>query len=169
MGSKPSRPSKPVARPRRPASDPTSRIALLDVNVLVALFDPDHVHHDLAHDWFAEEAVGWATCPITEAGFVRIVSNPAYRPDPPRVVAARGLLRTFCTSTQHHFWPVTISLRDASLFSLDAAHGHRQVTDVYLLGLAVAMGGALATFDRTIPLAAVTGAGPEHLTVITPA
>lgn len=145
------------------------RVALLDVNVLVALFDPDHVHHDLAHDWFAEQrAAGWATCPVTEGGFVRVVSNAKYRPDPLRPAEAIEQLKTFCSSGHHIFWTETISLRDGSLFALDAARGHRQVTDVYLLGVARKLDGALATFDRTIPLAAVKGAGDDHLAVIAP-
>lgn len=152
--------------PTRPHRGP---IALLDVNVLIALFDPNHIHHDLAHDWFAEHGpAGWATCPITEAGFVRVVSNPRYGPSAPRPAAARDLLRRFCESVGHHFWPDSVSLRDATLFTLEAAHGHRQLTDVYLLGLARTMGGTLTTFDRTIPTAAVKGAVRAHLSVIEP-
>jgi toxin-antitoxin system PIN domain toxin len=142
-------------------------IALLDVNVLVALFDPDHVHHDLAHDWFAAEgARGWATCPTTETGFVRVVSNPHFRPDPPRPAAVLDQLRKFCASGRHQFWPDQVSLRDERLFAPAAARGHRQLTDIYLLGLARKMGGCLATFDRAIPLAAVKGATLAHLAVI---
>ena len=152
--------------PARPAR---RRIALLDVNVLVALFDPNHIHHDLAHDWFSEHgSEGWATCPITEAGFVRVVSNPSYGPEVPRPAVALDLLRRFCESGRHHFWPDGVSLRDASIFTIDAARGHRQLTDVYLLGLARKMGGTLATFDRTIPLEAVKGAGPGDMSVIEP-
>ena len=146
-----------------------ARVALLDVNVLVALFDPDHVHHELAHDWFADHrAGGWATCPITENGFVRVVSNPRYRADAARASVVIGQLRRFCASGDHHFWPATISLRDEALFLVDAARGHRQLTDLYLLGLARKMGGALATFDRTIPLAAVKGLKSDQLAVIKP-
>lgn len=144
-------------------------VALLDVNVLVALFDPDHVHHDLAHDWFADHRrEGWATCDVTEAGFVRVVSNPRYQPDAPRPASAVDRLRKFCDSGHHRFWNETVSLRDQRLFELGAARGHRQITDVYLLGLARRVGGTLATFDRSIPLAAVKGARREHLTVIEP-
>lgn len=142
-------------------------IALLDVNVLVALFDPDHVHHDLAHDWFAEDGRrGWATCPLTENGFVRVVSNPQYQFDSLRPAVAVAQLRTFCKSPGHHFWTEAVSLRDERLFNLSAAGGHRQITDVYLLGLARRMGGRLATFDRSIPLLAVKGATGEHLAVV---
>jgi toxin-antitoxin system PIN domain toxin len=144
-----------------------SRVSLLDVNVLVALFDPDHVHHDLAHDWFTDHRTdGWATCAVTENGFVRVVSNPGYRPDAPRPAIALDLLRRFCDSGHHHFWADEVSLRDAALFNLAAARGHRQVTDVYLLGLAKRKGGRLATFDRTIPPGTVKGARSDSLAVI---
>ena len=146
------------------------RVALLDVNVLVALFDPDHVHHELAHDWFADHrADGWSTCPITENGFVRVLSNPAYGPDTLRPDVLMARLRTFRSSGHHVFWPASVSLADESLFNLAVAAGHRQVTDVYLLGLAAAMKGCLATFDRTIPLEAVVGATAASLQVIGPA
>jgi toxin-antitoxin system PIN domain toxin len=144
-------------------------VALLDVNVLVALFDPDHVHHDLAHDWFAHDgAKGWATCPVTENGFVRIVSNPKYRPDAPPASAALDRLRRFCAGGHHHFWPDAVSLRDESLFVAAAIRGHRQLTDMYLLGLARKKGGRLATFDRTIALSGVKGAKRDHLAIIEP-
>jgi uncharacterized protein len=111
---------------------------------------------------------GWASCPITETSFVRIVSNPKYRADPPRPAAALDLLRQFCASGHHDFWQDRVSLGDPALFAIAAAHGHRQLTDVYLLGLATKMGGTLATFDRTIPLAAVKNARRENLSIIEP-
>lgn len=147
-----------------------SRIALLDINLLVALFDADHVHHDFAHDWFTDHHErGWATCPLTENGFIRVVSNPKYQPDAVRPATAADQLRMFCGSKHHRFWPAQISLKDDVRFSLAGARGHGQLTDVYLLALAKEMNGTLATFDRSIPLAAVVGAKAEHLTVITPA
>ena len=147
-----------------------ARISLLDVNVLVALFDPDHVHHDLAHDWFADHrANGWATCPMTEAGFIRVVSNPNYQPDAPRPAAAASQLRRFCSSGHHHFWQDALSPLAEKAFAFASVRGYRQITDVYLLGLARHMDGALATFDRSIPLGSVPGATNRHLTVITPA
>lgn len=147
-----------------------ARVSLLDVNVLVALFDPDHVHHDLAHDWFADHrADGWATCAVTENGFVRVISNPRYQPNAPRPSVALDQLRRFCASGKHQFWADGVSLRDTALFDLANARGHRQVTDVYLLGLAKRMGGRLATFDRSIPISAVKGARPDALAVIEPA
>ena len=146
-----------------------ARVTLLDVNVLVALFDPDHVHHEIAHDWFAHHrAGGWATCPTTENGFLRVGSNPRYRSDAPRVETLLSHLRKFCASGNHHFWSVSVSLRDQALFVVDAGWGHRQLTDVYLLGVAKRMNGALATFDRTIPLTAVRHIKRDQLQVITP-
>lgn len=143
-----------------------TRPALLDVNVLVALFNPDHIHHDAAHDWFAENRVhGWATCPVTELALVRILSNPAHWPGAERGAAVADRLRQFCASGHHQFWRDSLALADDS-FNWPLVKGHRQVTDVYLLGLAVKRGGALATFDRTIPLAAVAGAGPEALQLL---
>ena len=144
-----------------------ARVALLDVNVLLALFDPDHVHHDFAHDWFADQRPhGWATCPITENGFVRVISHPRYRSDALRADVALDQLRRFCASGRHHFWPDAVSLRDVKVFTLGAGRGHAQVTDVYLLGLAAKMGGALATFDRTIPRPAVKNLQTDQLLVI---
>ena len=146
-----------------------ARVALLDVNVLVALFDPDHIHHELAHDWFAEQRpAGWATCPLTENGFVRVLSHPNYGPTPARASWLIERLQQFCASGHHAFWPDAVSLRDASLFPSPATVGHRQVTDVYLLGLATKMGGALATFDRSITPATVRGAGIDQLLTIEP-
>jgi toxin-antitoxin system PIN domain toxin len=143
---------------------------LLDVNVLIALFDPDHVHHQLAHDWFADHRQnGWATCAVTETGFIRVVSHPAYGATVARPVDLVALLRTFCSSAQHQYWSAPISLRDETIFDPAMIQGHRQVTDIYLLGLAVTMKGSLATFDRSIPVSAVKGARPATLAVITAA
>lgn len=144
-----------------------SGASLLDVNLLVALFDPDHVHHDLAHDWFADaRESGWATCPITENGFVRVLSNPSYGASTVAVTDLVKRLHAFRKSGQHEFWSDTVSLADKRIFNAPFVRGHRQLTDVYLLGLAFKMGGRLATFDRTIPVSAVKGATPETLQVI---
>lgn len=142
-----------------------SRAALLDVNFVIALFDPDHLHHEPAHAWFAEHrSAGWASCPLTENGVVRLLSNPAYSPSAERSAEIARRLASFRGSGHHVFWPDDVSLCDSDLFSLTV--GHRQLTDVYLLGLAVRHGGRLATFDRSIPLKAVRGARPEHLVVV---
>ena len=144
-----------------------SGAALLDVNVLVALFNPDHVHHDAAHDWFAAaRAGGWATCAFTEQGLLRILANPAFWSEFERTAALVKRLRQFCGSGNHRFWEQTVSLRDRTLFDLTHLSGHRQITDVYLLGLAHRMGGRLATFDQAIPFKAVIGATSESLSII---
>lgn len=144
-------------------------IALLDVNVLVALFFPDHVHHEIAHDWFADyRASGWATCPVTVNGFIRVATQQPTETGLIRPMEAVEHLTRLCTDRHHHFWSAAVSLTDATLFVPSSLAGHRQVTDVYLLGLAVRMNGALVTFDRTIPMAAVRGATADHLQVIAP-
>jgi toxin-antitoxin system PIN domain toxin len=143
--------------------------ALLDVNVLVALFDPDHVHHELAHDWFADNGrAAWATCPLTENGFVRVLSHPGYAGTVSRATDLVTRLRRFCGSGGHEFWPDAVSLRDETAFDASLIAGHRQITDVYLLGLAHSHGGRLATFDRTIPWRAVKGATAASLAIVAP-
>jgi uncharacterized protein len=147
-----------------------SGVALLDVNLLVALFDPEHVHHDIAHDWFVDHrANGWATCAITENGLVRVLSTPSYRSGAVRSVDALERLRGFCESTDHTFWDRSVSLRDNRIFNAAALSGYRQLTDIYLLGLSKTMGGVFVTLDRTIPLRAVVGATRDDIAVIAPA
>lgn len=144
-------------------------IALLDVNILVALMDEDHVHHQLAHDWFEDnKEAGWASCPLTENGLLRMFSNPAFIDPPVLLPELTGLLKRFCERSTHHFWADDISLRDPSVFLMSGVRGYRQLTDVYLLGLAVKHRGKFVTFDGGVPLAAVVGAKREHLEVITP-
>jgi toxin-antitoxin system PIN domain toxin len=144
-----------------------SRTALLDVNLLVALFDPDHVHHELAHDWFADHrADGWATCAVTENGFIRVLANPSYGAGVSRPAELVQRLRLFCASGHHTFWADAVSLQDKRIFDPSLIRGHRQVTDIYLLGLAKKTGGHLATFDRSIPLGAVVGATRDTLVVV---
>lgn len=139
---------------------------LLDVNVLVALLDADHADHRRARAWLeAGIAAGWASCAITENGFVRVVSQPRYPSPVPVAVAAERLQRA--TAGGHHlFWPCDVTLLDAQRIDRRLLHGPRQVTDAYLLALAVARGGRFVTFDSAIPLAAVAGARPEHLVVL---
>jgi uncharacterized protein len=142
--------------------------ALLDASVLIALFDLAHVHHEVAHDWFADNrGRGWATSPLTENALLRIVSNPKYGSNWERTPILATRLRAFCATADHHFWPDTLSLGDSAVFDLRVA-GHQHLTDVYLLGLAKANGGVLATFDRTVPFAAVLGATREMVEVIAP-
>jgi len=142
-------------------------MVLLDVNVLIALFSDRHVHHQAAHDWFADaKGDGWATCPLTENGFVRIMRQR--RPTWPVGEFVR-LLRQFCNDRNHHFWPDTLSLTDQAVFEPAAIVGPQQITDVYLLALAVKKSAALATTDPSIPLGAVRGARDGNLLVISAA
>ena len=146
-----------------------TRSALLDVNVLIALFNEHHVHHEPAHDWFADHrGQPWATCPLTENAFVRILGDPGLRPAFLSVSTLVNHLDRFCHDGQHEFWPDAISLRDAAWFNAPQVRGHRQLTDVYLLGLAVKRGGRLITFDQSIPLGAVNEATAASLEVIGP-
>lgn len=142
-------------------------IVLLDVNVLVALFDPDHVHHEPAHAWFqSSREDGWASCPITENGFLRVVSNPAYPGRRTSVADALERLRRFQASGAHRFWPDSITFCDAGVIDLVRLSGHAHLTDAYLLALAVANDGCLATFDRGISTRVVPGATPLNLVLI---
>ena len=140
--------------------------ALLDINVLLALLDADHVDHSRARAWMsAEIEEGWASCALTENGFVRIISHRSYPSPVPAAEAMKRLRRA--TSTQHHaFWPCQVSLLEPQLIDSTHIHGPRQVTDVYLLALAVASQGRFVTFDRAIPLSAVSAACEEHLVVL---
>ena len=141
--------------------------ALLDVNVLVALHDPTHPNHEDAHRWFGRNRKrGWATCPVTMNGCVRVLSNPAYPTVAATSAEAAARLRVVCADPGHEFWSDSVPLLDESLFRLQAITGHRQITDIYLLGLAVKHGGRLATFDRSIPLKAVVGASTDRLELI---
>lgn len=140
--------------------------SLLDVSVLVALLDADHVHHERAWTWW--EAVGgsgWASCAITENGFVRVISQPRY-PSPLPVGQAVALLRATRAASDHRFWPCTVSVLEPAQVDVGRLHGASQVTDVYLLALAVRHGGRLVTFDRRLARSAVPGAGTEHLVVL---
>lgn len=140
--------------------------SLLDVNVLLALVDADHVDHDRAHAWLDTAITrGWASCPITQNGFVRVISQPRY-PSPVTPVVAARLLADACATTHHEFWPCDISVLDPGRVRRDRLLGPRQVTDSYLLALAVAHGGRLVTFDRGLSPAAVPGATPDHLEVL---
>lgn len=139
--------------------------ALLDINVLISLLDPDHTFHDRAHAWWGANAVhGWSSCPITENGVVRIMSNPKYsrhmRLSPQDLILR---LQAFASQTDHEFWPDALSFRDSAVFAVDHIHSSRQLTDIYILGLAATHGGRLATFDLGIPLSAVRSADAGSL------
>ncbi len=140
--------------------------ALLDVNVLIALLDADHASHGTALDWFTENAKhGWASCPITQNGCVRIMSHPGY-PNARPVADVAARLRDATAHTAHRFWPDDVSLLDDSLVDTTRVHGPRQLTDAYLLALAVSNNGRLVTFDSSVAASAVRGAKPRHLVTI---
>ena len=140
--------------------------ALLDVNVLVALLDHENLNNSTAYLWLAAHAAaGWATSPLTENGCLRILTNPRYpRPLPAREVLAKLIEAKH--STDHVFWPDDLSITDGNFFDEAYLQGHQQITDIYLLALAVAKGGRLTTFDQRIPYRAVMGCRPEHLVVL---
>ncbi len=142
-------------------------VSLLDVNVLIALFDPSHVHHERAHRWFGRnQKYGWATCPLTLNGCIRIFSNPAYASVSATPAEVIDRLRVFRASPHHEFWEDSVSLLDEELFRSQLIAGHQTITDIYLLGLAVRRHGRLATFDGTIAWQAVTHATARHIALI---
>ena len=137
---------------------------LLDVSVLLALADSKHVAHDKASDWFHNRPdVSWATCPLTENGFVRIMSQPAYQNVDLNAEQVRQLLTTMCALPGHQFWPDAISIRNLSL--LPKLPGFRQLTDLYLLALATKRQARFATLDARIEPALVPG-GPQAFHLI---
>jgi toxin-antitoxin system PIN domain toxin len=126
-------------------------VALLDINVLIALAWPNHEHHTRAQRWFSSHAEqGWATCPLTQCGFVRISSNPGIVAEAVTPAQAASLLQQMMNYPAHIFWPSDIRLVDATVVPLEKLIGYRQVTDAYLLGLSIAHGGRLATLDQRI-------------------
>ena len=130
---------------------PKTATCLLDVNLLVALAWPQHVHHESAHAWFKRRGrQSWATCPLTQLGFVRLSSNSRIVPDAVSPREAMALLREITALRGHRFWPDDAVPTAQSIFDRVALVGHRQVTDAYLLALCVARNGRLATFDRGV-------------------
>jgi toxin-antitoxin system PIN domain toxin len=124
---------------------------LLDVNVLLALSWPSHLHHLEAHRWFhAHRKAGFATCPLTQLGFLRISSNPKFTKEPVTPHAAMELLARITAIPEHVFWPEPLSCQEA-FEGAGLIIGHKQLTDLYLLGLARENHGILATFDSNIP------------------
>ena len=137
--------------------------ALLDVNVLIALLDADHTLHARATSWFGSNAhSGWASCPITQNGCVRVMSHPGY----PNALPVRAVIERLTQATSsslHEFWAADISLLDPGLVDSARIHGPRQLTDIYLLALAVRRKGCFVTFDASVPPDAVKGARRNHL------
>lgn len=140
--------------------------ALLDVNVLIALLDAGHLHHGLSREWLARHLdAGWASCPLTQNGCIRILSQPAYPNSVPAAQVAERLAEA-AQHPAHAFWPDSISLLQPDSLVWDRLLSSRQVTDAYLLALAVERGGRLVTLDRGVPLAAVRGAQSRHLVML---
>ena len=126
---------------------------LLDVNVLIALCDPAHEHHALVFDWFTKTGRNnFSTCSITEGGFIRICSNPAYPNRPGPVTVLQGVLVKLCDTKGFHFWQDSLSLRDIK-FTKEIPP--KFITDIYLLALAQKLRGKLVTLDRSIPCDAI--------------
>ena len=122
---------------------------LLDVNVLIALAWPNHVHHADAVAWFmAHRSSGWATCPVTESGFVRVSSNTHVIPEAKGPAEAIGVLRALTALDGHRFWSDDVSFCRSTFIAPERIVGHRQVTDAHLVALALHHEGRLATFDR---------------------
>lgn len=137
---------------------------LLDVNVLVALAWPNHVHHAAAATWFATDRhLGWATCSVTENGFVRVSSNPAVLPNAVTPSDAIDMLRRYRSLEGHEFWIDDTSFVDASGIDTHQIATSRQVTDAHLLALAIRHEGRLVTLDRRLSR---LGAGPERVLVV---
>ena len=140
--------------------------SLFDVNVLLALFQPDHVHFERTQEWWkANESYGWASCPLTQNGFARILSQQSYRKPLPTAEAIARLAEQV-ERTNHKFWSDDVSIADREVFDQSGILGPNQITDAYLLALAVKNGGRLATLDQNISLRAVRGAESRHLVVI---
>ncbi|MDP1525194.1 MAG: hypothetical protein Q8M20_05255 [Rhodocyclaceae bacterium] len=140
--------------------------ALFDVNVLIALLDASHLHHSTALAWLTREAShGWASCPLTQNGCIRIMAQPAY-PNPLPAVAVAERLAEACAHPDHDFWPDAHSLLASGSVDWGKITGHRQITDAYLLGLAVRKGGRFVTLDARLRHETVPGARAEHLVVL---
>lgn len=139
---------------------------LLDVNVLAALCDPAHEFHGKASGWFAGvREDGWATCPLTENGLVRIFGHPTYPGGPGSPAKVRPLLQALVRTPGHVFWADAVSIADAVVFpSLDDATS-ASLTDLYLLGLALHHSARFATFDRRIDPAVLAG-GAKALVLV---
>ena len=139
-----------------------TRPGLLDVNVLLALAWPTHQHHRAAHRWFRDESPhGWATCALTQLGFVRLSSNPSYSDDAVSPQDAAALLVQMAAHPKHRFWAELPAL---TVDMFQRATGHQQVMDAYLVGLARHHRGRIVTFDARLKSHAD---GDELVTTIT--
>ena len=143
-------------------------IALLDVNVLIALVDPQHVQHEPSHRWFqAHGGHGWATCPLTQNALLRILGNPRYPNSPGGPLVVMPLLQELLAHPAHVFWPDALSWEAAGVFETEALLHHGQITDAYLLALTVHHRGVLVSLDRRLSSRSVCG-GEQALQLIDP-
>jgi toxin-antitoxin system PIN domain toxin len=139
---------------------------LLDVNVWIALFDETHSHHAAAARLISTPKVKIATCPLTENGAIRILNLPSYsKTGPLGFHNVKQQIQQVCNDVDHEFWPDDVTLRQAPI-DWSRVMGHNQVTDAYLLALAVSRGGCLTSFDHRIALSTVTTATAAHLRLI---
>jgi uncharacterized protein len=140
---------------------------LLDVNVLIALMDPDHAFHHRAHAWWSSEPRAWASCPLTENGLLRIMASQNYsKTSRFNVKDLAERLSLFTDTSDHEFWSDSISFREPGRFDHGAILSSKHLTDLYLLALAVENQGCLVTFDQHISPAAVMSHGASQLEVI---
>ena len=145
-------------------------VALLDVNLLVALAWPNHVHHAQAHAWFrSRPAAGFATCSIVELGFIRVSSNARAVPAAVSPQEAAALLQRITALPGHHFWADDIRFAESPHVARSRVVGHQQVTDAHLVGLAIRHGGCLATFDRGVRALVAAGLSAESTVEVVPA
>ncbi len=135
-----------------------TRRNLLDVNVLIALTDPEHEHYRKARDWFISKRGIWGLCPLTEAAYIRITTNPAIHPSKRTLDQSIAILQSLKGLYEHHlYWEINASWVDLTAPFVDRISGHQQITDAYLLGMAIKENGVLVTFDRGLRYMA----GPE--------
>ena len=138
-----------------------SRRNLLDLNVLIALTEPGHSHHKTAWKWFSSTSVtSWGVCPLTEAGFVRVTPNPSFKPVRRSLAQATAILQALKEQAGFRYWEIARSWIEVTAPFAKRIVGHQQITDAYLLGLAIEANGRLVTFDRAI----MSMAGEEFFT-----
>lgn len=156
---------QPRVRDTPTAWQPAATPCLLDVNVLIALLDSLHPFHRRAHTWFKTARQAWASCNLSENGALRILSHPKYRNVAATPAEVAHALAELCALPGHHFWPADVSLLDSPLIDTDHLLHANQITDSYLLALAVQHHGCLATFDARLVTSAVKG-GRKALLII---
>ena len=140
---------------------------LLDVNVWIALLDEAHVHHADTLAFFGQENLEIATCPLVENGVIRVLNLPAYSKfGPAGFEKVSNKLQEICAGMDHKFWPDDVSLRTVGMVDWSRVLGHNQITDIYLLALAKANNGCLATLDHRVATSTVLGATAQNLKLL---